>query len=356
MNQALPVLTTALLVALFAGLCAPAAWAEAPDRTVTESERRIERRGDQVSVFSGGIHVPANTVQRGNVVCIGGSVRIEGRVTGDVVVILGQLELSGSVGGSLAGVLADMELTDAEVSRELVSVLSGLKLERSTIHHELVNILGALDRDGLTELKDQLVNIGFGGKWFPSMGSLLFWLRLFVKFLVFVLLVVICLLAPERIRRIGEEAPVRYLPAFFMGVLGYLAYLVILALLTVTFVGVFPAWLGFQVMKWMGIAAIFYAVGHRLGRAFGASFSVLGAVLLVFAFYTAVTLLPSLAGMSLLFFLMTAALWTVFFVLVQIPAVGLVILTRFGRPPIEPALAGPPTPVEPAAPVPPATP
>jgi hypothetical protein len=302
-------------------------------------------------VFSGEIHIPADVRQRGNVVCIGGRVVIEGDVTENVVVIMGKLELSGSVGGAVTGVLSDMELSDAEVSRELVSVVSGLQLERSVVKRELVNILGPLDRDELTQLKDQLVNIGFGGKWFPSFWALLFWFRLFHKFIIFVLLVVLALLVPERIRLMGEEAPVRYVPAFFMGLLGYIGLWVVLGLLSVTVVGFPVAMFAFYVLKWMGIAALFYAVGRQLGRVVGGSLSVLGAVLLVFAIYTVVMMAPMALGPTGL--LLVGVLKVLFFLVFALPAVGLVLLTRFGTRGSSSEAVAPPEPPQPVPPTPP---
>ena len=351
--------SSALLLLLAAAALAPAgaAWAQEADVPEAERPRQVERWGDQVSVFSGDIHVPAEVRQRGNVVCIGGKAVIEGDVTENVVVIMGKLELSGSVGGAVTGVLSDMELSDAEVSRELVSVISGLQLERSVVKRELVNILGPLTRDDLTQLKDQLVNIGFGGKWFPSLWSLLFWFRLFHKFIIFVLLLALALLVPERIRLMAEEAPVRYVPAFFMGVLGYIGLLVVIGLLSVTVVGFPVALFAFYILKWMGIAALFYAVGRRLGRAVGGSLSVLGAVLLVFAIYAVVMMVPMALGpMGLL---VVGVLKILFFLVFALPAVGLVLLTRFGtRGSSTEAVAapGPPQPAPPAPPTPPEAP
>jgi len=319
-----------LLTLLVAWTCfALATWAQeaAPDAE-PEPQRQVERWGDLVSIFSGHIHVPAEVSQRGSVICVGGSALVEGHVTQDVVAILCDLEITGSVGGAVTGVLADMELRDATVSRELISVLGALELDNTTVKRELVNILGSLDRDEVSRAIGQVVNIGFGGKWFPSVWSLIFWVRTFHKFVVFVLLVLLVLLVPERIRLMGEEAPVRYVLAFFTGLLGYLVYFVVWGLLLVTFVGIFPWALAFAVLKWMGIAAIFYAIGRRLTRAAGISPSVLGAVLLVFAIYVVLMLAPSAAGFVGL--IAIGALKLIFLLLIEIPAVGLVILTRFG--------------------------
>lgn len=344
--------SSALLLVLSAAVLAPTgtAWAQETDVQEPDERRQVERWGDQVSVFSGDIHVPAHIRQRGNVVCIGGKAVIEGDVTENVVVIMGKLELSGEVGGAVTGVLSDMELTDAEVSRELVSVVSGLQLERSTVRRELVNILGPLTRDDLTQLKDQLVNIGFGGKWFPSFWSLLFWFRMFHKFIIFVLLLALALMVPERIRLMAEEAPVRYVPAFFMGLLGYIGLWIVLGLLSVTVVGFPVALFAFYVLKWMGIAAIFYAVGRCLGRAVGGSLSVLGGVLLVFAIYSVVMMVPMAMGPTGL--LVVGVLKFLFFLVFALPGVGLVMLTRFGTrgSPTEAAAPPAPSPPEPTPP------
>ena len=99
-------------------------------------------------------------------------------------------------------------------------------------------------------------------------------------------------------------------------------------MLTVTFIGIFPALFAFYVLKWMGIAAIFFAVGSRLGRAVGASLSVLGSVLLVFAVYVVLMMAPTPLGWMGL--AVVAVLKLIFFLAFEVPAVGLVILTRLG--------------------------
>jgi hypothetical protein len=143
----------------------------------------------------------------------------------------------------------------------------------------------------------------------------------------------------------GREAPLHYVPAFFMGVLGYLAMLVLVGLLSFTVVGIPVALFAFYVVKWAGIAAIFFAIGNRMGRAAGFTPSVLGAVFLVFAAYVVIMLVPTAFGWFGLVLIGTLKL--VFFLLVELPAVGLVMLTRFGgeRPDqsAEPLPASPPT-------------
>jgi len=300
-----------------------------------------DRYGDIVSVFSGDIHVPANTRQRGTIVCIGGHVLIEGEVTQDVVVILGSLENRGKIGNAVTGVLADQKHRDARVGRELVSVLGSVDLDNTRVSRELFNILGSFRRDERSSAPS--INIGFGS-WFPDLASMIIWIRLLRIFFLFVLLLILAALVPERIRAIGEEAPVRYAAAFFVGLLGYLGLLIVLGLLTATVIGLPVAIFAFVVFKWMGIAGIFFAIGRRLGRALNREMSLLGAVMLTFGLYALITLLPTALGV--LGLLVSILIGTMFFVLVEVPAVGLVLLTRAGGRAgrLAPAPAAPPAP------------
>ena len=142
------------------------------------------------------------------------------------------------------------------------------------------------------------------------------------------LILLLVALAPERIRVMSEEAPSRFVAAFFMGLVGYLGLLVIGSLLLATVVGAPLLLVGFMVLKWMGIAAIFCAVGRRLGRAAGREMSTLGAVLLIFGLYLVVTMAPTAFGLLGVF--ISAVIWFLFWILVAVPALGLVILTRLG--------------------------
>jgi hypothetical protein len=292
-----------------------------------DSPRPVERHGDQISVFSGDIRVGPGEVLHGSAVCIGGDVTIEGRVTRDVIVILGSLELRGEVGGSVTGVLSEFHMQEAEISGELVGVLTDLDLDDTRVRREMVNVLGALDLDELTRVAGEFVNIDLS-RWAPILSAVLFWARVAHKFLVFVLLLLLAALIPERIRAIGEEAPLRYLPAFLVGLAGYLGLFVLTTLLSITLIGLPLALLAFWVFKWIGVAALFWAVGHRLGRAAGIDLSLLGSVLPVFALYALSSLAPSWLGLPGL--ALVLVLRVLFFFLFEVPAVGLVILTRVG--------------------------
>jgi hypothetical protein len=292
-----------------------------------DDEAVSRREGDAVSVFSGDLRVPAGVRQEGDVVCIGGTATIDGEVQGNVVVVLGRLQLRGTVDGSVSAVLTDVELENARVDGELTTVLGELDVRGSTVQGEVVNILGPLTGDEISEWKGRLVDISFG-RYVKSFRNLLFWLALAHKLVVFVLLVALVTAVPERIRTMSEAVPVRYLSACFVGLLGYLGWFALLGLLSITVVGLLPGLLAFFLVKWAGIAAIFHAVGQRLGRALGWSLSPLGAVALVFAVYATLLLAPAALGWPGL--LLGAALRLLFLLLVEVPALGLVILTRLG--------------------------
>jgi len=315
-----------------------------------ETEEIFQRRGDLISIFGGTITVPSGVRQRGMVVGIGSDVVIEGEVSQDVVVILGTLKLTGSVDGAVSAILSDQQLLGARVDDQYVSVLGSVEMERTSIGDEFIHLLGPLHQDKFSTLP--AVNMG---DWLPGFWTFLVWARLLRLLVIFVLLLLLASLVPERVRLIADEAPVRYVPAFFTGLLGYIALWVLLALISVTVIGLPVALIGYYILKWIGIAGVFFAVGRRLGRSFGREMSMLGAMLLTFAIYALLTLAPTPLGLA---GLLIAGLWhLVFFIVVEAPAVGLVLLTRLGTQRRDDVPLGgsvPPTPSPPAGPAPPA--
>jgi hypothetical protein len=294
------------------------ATAQGPAETVAhEGPEPIRRHGDLVSVFSGDIHIPAHVEQWGMLVSVGGDVVVEGKVRGDIVIVGGSLELTGAVRGSAVGVLANMTVHDAEIS------------------DQLINIAGTLDKES-TYVGGQYVNIGFGDGWitlakpFGVLGALLFWGRLVKLLVVFILILLLAVLVPDRIRTIAEAVPSRLVPAFLVGLLGYLGLWIVIALLAVTIVGVPLALMLFVILKWLGITGMFYFLGHRLGRAIGREMSLLGAALLGFLPYALLILLPSAFGLPGL--LVAIMFHFMIWLFLEVPAVGLVLLTRAGNP------------------------
>jgi len=300
----------------------------------TESPRKSRIRGDRVSVFSGSVHIPADSYQDGSVVVIGSDAVIEGDVRQDVIVIGGELRLTGKVRGSV------------------ISVLTNTQLDRANIEDQLVSVAGRLERND-TDVGGQVFQIGFG-EWLPDLpgsfgvlGLILFWTRLFKMLLTFVVIVLLAAIVPQRIRTLSDQAPVRYLVALFIGLLGYLGALIVMLLATATIVGLPIAIAVFLLLKWLGIVGLFHAIGARIGRSMGREMSLLGAILLTFVPFALISLAPYFFGLAGLVASMTVG--TLFWFFFEVPGLGLVLLTRAGAPPRATA-AAPPVPA-PAPPV-----
>ena len=273
-----------------------------------EKRKRIVRNGPSISVFGQEIEIGENVIHRDPVVCIGCTARIKGEVRDNVVVIFGELELDG-----------------AEIGQNVVGVFSKIDVHDSYIGATLVNALGTLERDSLS---GNVVNIGLPFGWAPRMHTILFWFRAVGLLLAFIALVGAVSVAPERVEVIAREAPVRYFSAFFVGLLGYLAFLIVLTLLAATVVGLPVGILLFKILKWVGIAGIFLSLGQRVGRSIGREMSPLGAVLLSFGFYAGFVVLMSWMGLAGFFLLLLFRMF--FWLMFEVPAVGLMILTRCG--------------------------
>lgn len=283
------------------------------------SPARVERR-DKIGIGSDVTVGPEETVE-GDVVSVAARAVVKGTVQGDIVVIAGSLELEGRATGDVIGIASRMKLE-----------------EGAEVRGDLVNIGGHLDRTG-ADVRGQVVNFplpAIGWKslsllpWLPL--GLFGWLFVWGKVLDLVLFLVGCVLlvvlVPDRVVRIGDETPVRFVEGFFVGILGYVALIVALAVVCITIVGIPIVLFAFTVLKWLGLAGIFHYIGRRLGRAMGRELPPLGAALLGFLPFAVLYFFPWVG-------------WSTWFAL-KITAVGLVLLTRAGRP------AAPPLPAAPA--------
>jgi hypothetical protein len=256
----------------------------------------------------------------GDVVAVGADAVIEGEV-GDVWIVGGTLTLRGHVRGQVVAVLTRIDMEDAQIDGRFVNVAGSLRKRASHVGGRFTNF-GVWDWLGR----------------FPSpfgvVGGLMFWRLLLKLLLAFVVVLLLSSLAPERIRLIGEEAPQRYVPALFVGLVGYLAASLLMLLALLTVVGLPVALLLFRVLKWLGIAGIFLAVGRRTGRAMGREMSMLGSVFLAFSLFSLVALSPYLAGFAGAPWWMVLSWHSLVFcgvwIFVAAPGLGLVILTRAG--------------------------
>lgn len=296
----------------------------------------VRVRGEQFSL-GGDIVVPSNEIRRGEIVNIGGTVRIDGTLAGSVILVGGDVEVSGKVRGEVIAVMAEIELgEEAEIGRGLV------------------NIAGSLEDRG-ADIGGQFVNADLGLK-LPGLGAplstivlLVFWWKLIKLILVFILVLLLAALVGDRVRRIGEEIPARPVLSFFVGFLFcILGVPLIFLLLVVSIVGIplIPvAILVFMVLTVLGLTGIFHYLGHRLGRLVGRDISLLGSILLGYLLCGLISLVPIFGTLA-----WTCLTWL---------GIGLLFTSRMGSAParlpsgsVAPAAPSEP-PAPPAQPVPP---
>ena len=322
------------------------------DETTEAPENHRVYRGGEVSIMTS-IHIPANEVHRGEVVCIGCDAVIEGEVTGDIVVVGGTLILTGRAGHDVVAVLSHVEIGDGvEVGHDFINVLGTLDDHGAIIGNERFNL----------EMFPGLPNLGSA---FGALGAMLLYGRLLAVIMVFVVILILAVFVPDRIRLLSEEFPINYGLALLAGIGGYLALWVINSLLVVSFIGIPVAivlYLVFLVLKVLGLAGIFHYFGMRLGRTISREMSLLGAVFVGYVVFSALLLLPHFFGFIGL--IVACGLRLLFWFFFECPAIGLVLVTRAGgrpraRPagaplqaPTAPPAAPPAPPTAPAAPSP----
>ena len=293
-------------------------------------------RGGEVSIMTS-IHIPANEVHRGDVVCIGCDAVIDGEVHGDIVVVGGSLDLNGKAGHDVVCVLSEVYLGPD-----------------SSVRHDYINVLSSLDDRGADFGNERIVVEPFiglpsiGGA-FGVLGAMVLWWKVLKFVVVFLVILVLAIFVPERIRVLSNEFPVSYGLALITGIGGYLALYVVLGLLIVSVIGIPVAFLlhpVFLVLKVMGLAGIFHYVGARLGRSMSREMSLLGAVFIGFLLVSIVLILPHFFGIVGLAVALVIRL--MFWFLFECPAIGLILLTRAGgRPPNQPQAEPPAAPAPP---------
>jgi hypothetical protein len=318
---------------------------EPDDEEPPPTLRRVS--GDRF-VMGSDIRIGPDEFADGDLVTLGGNIIVEGRVRGETVAIGGRIEVSGTVDGNVVGVVSQVVLRKGAV-----------------VKGELVNVGGFYSDEG-AEIRGQVVNVGMGGgladlsaKGAGILGSFFFWLKLVKLLVLFLLLVLLTAIVPERIRLMAEEVPLAYGMALLTGLGGFIVFLLTATLLFFTVIGIPVAialWFGYVVLKWLGLAAVFVFLGRRLGALAGREMSLLGAVLLGFLLYIGWYLLPSAFG-GLFGFLLAVVLKTIFWIFIALPAIGFIILTRVGTRPYAVVLAtapaggfGPPHPPPPPPP------
>lgn len=270
-----------------------------------------ELRGDRIEIFGGEVAIGEEDRLRGSIFSLAGDVEVAGEVHEPIVVIFGTLRLEGVA------------------HRDVIAIASDVELDGARIEGDFVRVLGRLD-DRNSVVVGDYQNIGIGSGWWNSAQYLVLWLRLFHKLVVLLLLVALLALFPRRVRVLSEEAPGRYLEAVFIGLLGYLGFWILAFVLLPTVIGPILLWLFFVAAKWLGIAGLFLALGSALGRRIGLVPSMLVTVLAIFTLFVVLTVAPTPLGFfGLLLGIVGRA---IFFILIEAPAIGLLLVTRCGSP------------------------
>ncbi len=312
----------------------------APEKDSEDGARRRHIRfgeGSPIVTVSDTAHVAKGEVHDDDIVCIMGKVRVEGEVTGDVVVIMGSLDISGTVRGDVVGIMSPTHIE-----------------ESARIDGDLVSIGGPLDRAPGSRIEGEEVKLNFmdfipfmKGGW-AGLWRLIFVLTLIFLALRFLAILLITALVPRRLSVMAAAFPSRWGMAILVGLLAYCVTVVLFFILFCTIIGIplaagllFAAW----VIKWLGLASIFFLMGQTIGRnVFKRDLSHLAAVLGGFAVYALISLVPIFGY--------------VFAKVMGILALGIAIMTRFGSEEGWKKQGAPPThltapPVSPAAPPPP---
>ena len=240
-----------------------------------------------------------------------GDVKVEGTVTGQVVVILGSLEMNGTANNQVVSILSDTTIGEA-----------------ARIHGDLVSVGWDMEVNPGSEVDGEVINVGFmhilpfvehGDGW-----AGLVWFILLVKLacltLFFLAILLVTALVPRRIDVIASAFPQKWAWALLTGILVYAGVMVACFILICTIIGIPLAGaliVATKIVKWLGLAAIFLLVGQSLGRnVFKRDLAHVPAVLGGFVIYAVLWLVPFIG-------------WA-FVQVLEILAVGITVVTRFG--------------------------
>jgi hypothetical protein len=308
----------------------------APDAPETPPERERSGRfrhegGDQVK-FGGSVTVNEGEVVEGDVVAVGGSVRVDGQVTGNAVAIGGSMTL-----GPKAEVKGDAVVIGGRLNRDPAARIGGKVVDVGAGDFDF----GGFRRRG----------VPFGRLFVPFSGAALGLLALMSTLarvaVLCVLASLVLLVGGEYVERVGARAVAEPVKAGAIGLLAQLLFIPMLVitilLLVVTIIGIpLLVLVPFAVLALAVIGLVgFTAVASYLGRLVNYRFDwaganpyqtvVIGIVLLISPVLIArliglagILVFPITGTLAFLGFLLEYAAWTVGF--------GAVALLRFARP------------------------
>ena len=256
-------------------------------------------------------YVPAGEIHKGDLVNVMGDVRVDGEVTGQVVVILGRLEMNGTARDQVVSVLSDTVIGP-----------------QARIGGNLVNVGWLMKREHGSEVGGEVINVSFM-QFVPFLDHGHGWTRLLWLFFVwkliqlaglFLMVLLVSALVPRRAEQIAAAFPEKWGWALLTGLLAYTGMVIACIILAITLIGIpLAIALGFavKVTKWLGLASILFLIGQTIGRnLFKRDLSHLACVMGGFVVYALLSLIP-LFG------------W-VFATVVNLLAVGIALLTKFG--------------------------
>jgi uncharacterized RDD family membrane protein YckC len=266
------VMTTRLMTLAALGwamFCPSASWAQAP--TNLDTTKPGVRHEQWVSI---GKDVELNEADSsGDVVVIGGSAKIHGKVDGDVVVIGGNGVIDSHVRGQVVVIMGDAQIGP-----------------HAKIDGELVTVGGTNEVATGGEVEGQIFELGAGSgpfkflqlrwlqQWFtqcvmemrplaPGVGWI-WWIAGFF----FILYLLIAVLFPHPVQYCAAQISARPATTFAVGILAKVALPILCVLLPITVVGIVVVpflVVGAFFTVLIGKVAVLEYVGSRIGGAFG---------------------------------------------------------------------------------------
>jgi uncharacterized RDD family membrane protein YckC len=273
---------------------------------------RVNQRNDlsHRDVVQFGRNVELKAGQKANdIVVIGGSATVGGKVRDSVVTILGSANVEGETKDAVS-ILGNVRLgTNAHVRGDVVAVLGNVKLSRgANIHGDVVAVGGSVDREEGAVIDGDVVSlpgVSWLGDWleqcvfkFRPLAPQLGWL--WVVAAAFLLLYLLTALAfPRPVNACKEEIANRPATTLLIGLATKILLPIITLILLVTGIGIFVVPFLFAVVMFAGIigkVALLQYVGQQLGRRFGSAAleSPLATLLLGWILLTLLYLVPIL--------------------------------------------------------------
>lgn len=318
--------------------------AETPEAPEAADEPSVHS-GSRVK-FGGSIVVEKDELAE-EAVAIGGSVRVDGRVTRDAVAIGGPARINGRVGGSVISVGGSVHLgPDAVIEGDVTSVGGVIqRAEGSEIHGATSEVgmspWGGPWRDGW-DFDPDFGPFSFFGSSMEAFGSMMWMVVLGL------LTCLLLLLARRPLERVDHRLATEPWKAGLVGLAGVFSFFPLLAVVTVllviTIIGcalllLYPfLFLALGLAALLGYAAVAHRVGlwleARFGRSFGGPY---GAALVGVLAIQIWSVIDQLLAMGPGLLDLVAFMFMVFAYVVEVAAwvvgFGAVLLARFGAPP-----------------------